>query len=412
MVLSKNEQVTNDRMKISQEYILFTSSNFPSGGAGAAFLNLFCKGMMSKGKSVKVYLTRGFAFRGTPEKVLKHNETSYGVSYSYLGLSKRPKNWLLKAVDDLVSFFCVLSILPSIIRRRKKLTIFIYQADFFHSILLYLTKLLFRLRVVTFVPEYFNKANFPGIINKLKWNGFIIPFNRLNPLSDGLIVFSNFLKDVYLKKGVKENRILVQPNLTDFEFWDTPHLPENYTIGYSGTPGEKDGLIYLFQAISLLKEQMPVSLVVVGDSPFGKSMIPELEVVCEKMGIKDLVHFAGLVNYEDVRTYLSQCKLLAITRPSNIQTQAGFPTKLGEYMALKKPVLATDFGEIESYFTDNNEIIIAKCGDSASIADKIKYMLQNDEQMNVIAANGYNKAFELLEYNRSMTRIISFLDSI
>ena len=189
-------------------------------------------------------------------------------------------------------------------------------------------------------------------------------------------------------------------------------MNEKYTIGYSGTPGEKDGLIYLFKAISLLKDQMPVSLIVVGDSPFGTSMIPKLENICENLGIRGLIYFAGLVEYNLVKTYLSQCKILAITRPRNIQTQAGFPTKLGEYMALRKPVIATDFGEIQTYFIDSKEIVIAKCEDPQSIADKIRWMLQNEELIKTIAINGYNKAYKLLEYNTSMTRIINFINGL
>ncbi|GAI88308.1 unnamed protein product, partial [marine sediment metagenome] len=235
---------------------------------------------------------------------------------------------------------------------------------------------------------------------------------HLNPLSDGLIVFSNYLRDIYVKKGIEEDRIFVQPNLTDFEFWNSFQIKEKYTIGYSGTPGKKDGLVDLFKAISLLKNQMPISLIVVGDSTFGKSLIPELEIICKQMGIGSSVHFAGLVEYDQVKIYLSQCKILAITRPRNIQTDAGFPTKLGEYMALKKPVLATDFGEVEEYFTDGKEIVIAKCNDPESIADKIRWMLNSEDLKNTIAINGCNKAHKLLEYNTSMTRIINFINGI
>jgi len=401
-----------DQKNNDKEFILITSSNFPSGGAGAAFLNLFCKGMILHGDTIKVYLIRGHAFGKNSEKTSRRNLTTDGVSYTYLGLTKRPQNGFLKMIDDFLSFFHLLFLLPSVQWKRKRVTILVYHTDFFHSILIYLTGHLLKIRIITFVPEYFNKLNFPRFIRKLQWFSFIFTFDHLNPLSDGLIVFSQYLRDIYLKKGIKEDRIFVQPNLTDFEFWDSPQIKEEYTIGYSGTPGWKDGLVYLFEAMSLIKDQMPINLLVVGDSPFGKSIIPYLEIECEKLGIRSLVHFAGLVEYDQVKTYLAQCKLLAITRPRNIQTQAGFPTKLGEYMALKKPVLATNFGEVEAYFTDGKEIVIAKCGDPDNIADKIRWMLQNEELTNVIAINGYKKAHEVLEYKTSMTRILDFINKI
>jgi glycosyltransferase involved in cell wall biosynthesis len=396
----------------NQELILFTSSNFPTGGAGAAYLNLFCKGMMSRGHLIRVYLTRGHAFMSNSGKIFKKNKTSYGVSYEYLGLSKRSTSDLLKLADEFLSFFHLLFLLPSIAWKRKRITIFVYNIYLFHGLLLYLTTYLFKVRMITFVSEHFYKEQFSGFINKLNWYNFIFTFKHLNPLSDRLIVFSQYLRDIYIKKGFKEDRIFVQPNLTDFEFWQPIPIEERYIIGYSGTPSEKDGIIDLFKAISLLKDQLKVSLIVVGDSTFGKSLIPGLEVECENLGIKNLVQFTGLVDYNLVKTWLSQCKYLAITRPRTIQTLAGFPIKLGEYMALKKPVLATDFGEVETYFNDGEEIIIAKSGDPESIADRIRWMFNNEEQINSIAVMGYNKAYKLLEYNASITRIISFLRGI
>jgi len=401
-----------DRNFNDQEYILFTSTNFPSGGAGASYLNLFCKGMMLHGRLVRVYLSKGYAFGINSKKPLRKNKTSDEVSYTYMGLTKRPQISFLKLIDDFLSLCYLLFVLPSIVWKRKRITILVYHTDFLPSILIYLTAYIFRVRLITLVPEYFNKVNFSGFIKKLQWHSFIFRFDHLNPLSDGLIVFSNYLRDIYVKKGIEEDRIFVQPNLTDFEFWNSFQIKEKYTIGYSGTPGKKDGLVDLFKAISLLKNKMPVSLIVVGDSTFGKSLIPELEIICKQMGIGNSVHFAGLVEYDQVKIYLSQCKILAITRPRNIQTDAGFPTKLGEYMALKKPVLATDFGEVEEYFTDGKEIVIAKCNDPESIADKIRWMLNSEDLKNTIAINGCNKAHKLLEYNTSMTRIINFINGI
>jgi glycosyltransferase involved in cell wall biosynthesis len=397
--------------KKNQEFILFTSSNFPTGGAGAVYLNLFCKGMAYNGCLIKVYLTKGHAFRNNAIKRPRKNQTPDGVLYTYLGLAQRPRTRYLKAVDDILSFFRLLLILPVMVWKRKRCTFMVYLTDLVPGVFIYLTTFIFRCRMITFVPEFFNKADFPGLYGKMKWFSFIFTFNHLNKLSDGLIVFSHFLKSKYLDKGIQEEKIFVQPNLTDFEFWNNTDSEEKYTLGYSGTPGEKDGVIYLFKAISILKQQIPVSLIVIGDTPFGRSMIPWLQKICVDLDIKDQVHFTGLVEYERVKDYLSQCSITAITRPNNIQTRAGFPTKLGEYMALGKPVLATDFGEIRTYFTDKEEIILAETADPECIADKINWMLQNRGKVNEIALNGYKKAFKLLEYKTAMVRIIDFINN-
>jgi glycosyltransferase involved in cell wall biosynthesis len=108
---------------------------------------------------------------------------------------------------------------------------------------------------------------------------------------------------------------------------------------------------------------------------------------------------------------LSECRILAITRPSTIQTKAGFPTKLGEYYATGRPVLATNFGDMTKYFTDREEIVMAECGDPESIANKILWMLQNSEEVDKISVKGYEKAKKLLEYKNSVSRMIELINS-
>ncbi len=146
-----------------------------------------------------------------------------------------------------------------------------------------------------------------------------------------------------------------------------------------------------------------------GDATFGRSLIPGLKAECNRLGIEDLITFTGLVNSREVRSLLSKCQILAITRPDTIQTRAGFPTKLGEYFALGKPVLATRFGDIEKYFKDGSDVILAECGSPSSIGAKLEWMLQNDGRLEEIAQNGNRTANHLLEYKNSMKRILEFL---
>jgi glycosyltransferase involved in cell wall biosynthesis len=210
--------------------------------------------------------------------------------------------------------------------------------------------------------------------------------------------------------GYNENNIIVQPNLTDFKFWEPVKIEIKYTLGYSGAPFLKDGLSDLFRAINILRNMnINVTLLVIGDITFGKSLVPALKLECEKLGISEKVTFTGLVESSEVKKYLSECNILTITRPSTIQTKAGFPTKLGEYFASKRPVLATNFGDMDKYFTDGLDIIFAECGNPESIALKIKWMLNNSKELELISKKGFDTANQLLEYKNSVNRIINFL---
>ncbi|HEY9363921.1 MAG TPA: glycosyltransferase, partial [Chitinophagaceae bacterium] len=198
--------------------------------------------------------------------------------------------------------------------------------------------------------------------------------------------------------------------LTDLSGWYS-HQKAEYTIGYAGTPSIKDGIIDLLYAVKLLKEKgFFIKTLIVGDSISNTSLVPYFQKKCEEFDIIQEVTFTGLVSQEKVKEYLNRCQILAITRPDTKQTKAGFPTKLGEYMACKKVVLATKFGDIENYFNDKSEIVLAEPGNPSSIAENILWILNNSEKSMTIARNGFEKANVVLDYNMGVKKIMDFLN--
>ena len=402
-----------EQNKKVKRYILITSMNFPSGGAGATYLNLFCRGLKYNGIAIDVFLLKGYAFGNYTYTGPRKNISRDGIPYSYLGLKQRPHNKFLKLIDELFSITNLIILLFSFINKRKSINILVFNSEIQYNIPIHFLSRIFRLRVVKFVAEFIDKSEFSNtFFGNLKRYGFLFNFRYLNKLSDKLIVFSFYLKNKYVGIGYDENRIIVQPNLTDFDYWESAESKTKYTLGYSGAPYLKDGLYDLFNAISLLQKTNPeITLLIIGDAIFGKSLIPDLKLECARLGLSGKVTFTGLVESQQVKEYLSECKILTITRPSTVQTQAGFPTKLGEYFATRKPVLATNFGDMDIYFTDGQNIVMADCGDAESIAKKIAWMLENDKEVELISNKGYEKASNLLEYKRSINRIINFLDA-
>jgi glycosyltransferase involved in cell wall biosynthesis len=386
--------------------------NFPRGGAGATYLNLFCRGLKTNGHNIRVLLLKGHAFGSYIYNGSRKDITEDGIPFTCLGFTQRPANKVLKVFDELLSFVGLMAFLFTLIGKGKSVSILVYNSDLFYNIPIHLLSRVFGVRLIKFVAEYIDNSEFGGsLIGLIQRASYFLNFKWLNKLSDKLIVFSFYLKDLYLKMGYNESNIIVQPNLTDFDFWKIPATESKYTLGYSGAPYLKDGLSDLFGAISLLKREtnMKINLLVIGDAVFGESLIPSLKEECARLGIAEDVVFSGLVESTQVKQFLSECSILAITRPSTVQTKAGFPTKLGEYFAAGKPVLSTDFGDMKRYFRDGWDIIMAECGNTESIAERLMWMLSNPNELSEIADRGYNRAVELLEYRNSVRRIANQL---
>lgn len=392
--------------------ILITSSNFPKGSASANYLNLFCKGVKLSGRKIDVYILKGF-FNGK-QKISdsKRNLTSYGVKYIYLNFVNRPSNKLLKLLGDVYAAFCLILLLLSLLRRRKETTIFAYNNELYHSIILNCYCKLAGIKLVTFVPEYYDISEFSGNFTKrLRWYGFLLNFNYINRLSSRLIVFSHYIKSKYLEKKFPADKILVQPNLTDFDFWQSDNTDIEFTVGYSGSPYIKDGIEDLLTAIKILKDRdLKIKLIIIGDVVNEKSIIPHLKSFCKKIGIEDMVTFTGYLNIEEVKVLLNKCMVLAITRPLIVQTIAGFPTKIGEYFACRKIILSTKIGDIGLYFHDKQDLVFAEPNNPRSIADSLEWILNNRTKSIAIAENGYRMANELLNYTKIVPYMMQFVE--
>jgi glycosyltransferase involved in cell wall biosynthesis len=397
--------------KIGKEYILITCTNFPDGGAGANYLNLFCRGLKENQRTVKVWLLKGHAFGSHKTSNKRKNISKEGVPFTYLGFPNRPVFKIIKIFEEIIAYIRLIVYLIFLIKKRHSTHILLYNNEVLFNIPIFLFSKLSGIKIISFISEYYDKSNFnSSFLRKLKWYGFQFNFFYLNKKSYRLIVFSQFLKEQYLKQGVSEDTIIIQPNLTDFNFWYSGNNSNTYTFGYSGTPTIKDGVEDLLKSVSKLNGyNIFTTLLIIGDNNFGESLIPELKKLCELLNISSQVTFTGLVNSEQVKEYLSECKILTLTRPNIIQTQAGFPTKLGEYIASGKQVLTTNFGDIEKYFTPMKEIVTAECGNIEDISNRLKWMIENPEDAERIRAAGYNRAKEFLSYEKSIIRILEKL---
>jgi glycosyltransferase involved in cell wall biosynthesis len=128
------------------------------------------------------------------------------------------------------------------------------------------------------------------------------------------------------------------------------------------------GIDVLLEAIKALKDDgFLVRCVIIGTGP----ELHSLAQLSEKLGIKSQVTFTGLITDEELKKLISSADCCVI--PSR---REGTPVALFEYMALGKPVVATQVGGI-SDILPNKELIMPP-NDSTALASGIKMLLQNE----------------------------------
>lgn len=170
-------------------------------------------------------------------------------------------------------------------------------------------------------------------------------------------------------------------------------------ITYCGSLSlKKDGLTYLFKAIKILKsEGIEIKLQLYGPS----LRIDQIRInrYIKKYNIEKNVKFHGFVQDEILKNAMNNSFALVLPKPLNRQNKYNFATKLIDYLESKRPVITTDVGEIEHYFTHRVNAIIVESNQSYQLAEQIKWLRSNSEQATLIGLNGYRTLIK--EFNSS-----------
>lgn len=229
----------------------------------------------------------------------------------------------------------------------------------------------------------------------------------------GLFVISEPLKKYYGQLGLDKSKIEIINMIVDssrFENVEKAQCIDRY-IAYCGTAfNNKDGVDELIKAFAIVTKQISdVKLYIIGKTPSKEQLFGNLELV-KNLGIEDKVVFTGIVKAKDMPLFLKNAEILALDRPDNLQAKYGFPTKLGEYLLTKNPVVVTSVGDIPKFLKDGESALIAKPSNADDFASKLIWLLMHKEEGIRIGCAGYRVALEHFDYFTETKKIVDFMN--
>jgi glycosyltransferase involved in cell wall biosynthesis len=238
-----------------------------------------------------------------------------------------------------------------------------------------------------------------------------------------VVAVSEVLKSDLLKKNISEGKILVNPNGVDTDKFNNNleysekckelrirlGVGENKTIvGFSGTFGQWHGIPQLKQSIiEIVKNKLCRDMVflLIGDG----LLKPSLE---RDVGIYDNVFFVGEISYEEVEYYLSICDVLVSPHCPQIDGKEffGSPTKLFEYMALGKGIVASNMGQISNVLENNKTAILVEPGNVEQLTNGILKLAINPSLRKELGKNAREEVLKKYTWNRNIKNLSLFVD--
>lgn len=215
---------------------------------------------------------------------------------------------------------------------------------------------------------------------------------QLPKLANGLIVISSHLKKKLSNvAGTRPIPIHLHPITIDFSNFKTPPVKIDgdgeISLFYAGSFGVKDGVNNLLDAFETLAARYPFLRLIMTGRGSKEVMKPILNRIADSPYSARIV-YKGYLDDASYYSILQQVDIPCMTRIDLAYAHAGFPFKLGEFLATGKPVIASRVSDVEYYLIDKHNALLVRPGITDDIVQAVEYIIQNPGESNNIGKCG------------------------
>lgn len=257
--------------------------------------------------------------------------------------------------------------------------------------------------------------------------------------ADTIITVSQVLQDELIERGFEKEKIVFYPNCIDQRVYDYKNFQEadkvtlREKLGFSkkdkiftfiGTFGAWHGVEFLANSIVRLvqnhKQELDnynIKFLLIGDGLLGE----KVRGLLETEDIKRYVKFTGLIPQKEAPVYLSISDCFLSPHIKQKGKFIGSPTKLFEYMAFAKPIIASNLdqiGEIFEYKLYANELnnfeiiekesaIVYEPDNYEEFIKSILFVATKMSELEKMGKNAYEMAIEKYTWDVHVDKIIN-----
>ena len=198
-----------------------------------------------------------------------------------------------------------------------------------------------------------------------------------------IIVISTFLRDKYVKLRAKNVSLIpITAKINCNKSKNSFNQP--LQVLYAGTFADKDGVDDIIEGFLTFNSSYDeAELVLTGKS---SQQLHYQEKYSDK---KNLV-FKGFVEDNEFYSLLRDSDVLCMCRNESGFANAGFPFKLGEYLATGNPVICTKVSDVKFYLDEKDAFLIDP-GNPGQISESLIRIVRNPEVARKTGLNGLEK---------------------
>lgn len=255
-----------------------------------------------------------------------------------------------------------------------------------------------EIKLARFLLEFKKLIGLPFVIevHDLKINKFYdscpvkdkgedVVFRKADAIVVLLTSFGKILKETYNISGTP---VIKAPLAAEKIRFPVNSNSSGKTIGYIGQLYPMQGVDILIEAVRYLPD---ARLSIIGGN---EKDLNRLKHLASNLDLDKRIDFHGFVHPHRVSEIARDIDVMVICALDRGKRRYAAHTKLYEYMAMGKPIVAFDLPSVREEVTDGKDVLLAKPDDPKSLAEKIGYLLENPDVARRLALNAYGTADE------------------
>lgn len=197
-----------------------------------------------------------------------------------------------------------------------------------------------------------------------------------------IVVPTELLRTKFIHLGIEPDRIIVVPNGVDTSLFKPMPLPDEPVVLYYGTFQQHRAKLLVEVIEQTCRMDRRVRFLIIGDVP--KWFVNRLS----RNGLIGSVEMPGFIPHDQLPEWLAKARICLL--PQDRSLGGRMPTKLLDYMATGRPIVATDVEE--SFLVAESGAGLVVPANPKAMAEAIITILQNKKYATEMAQRGVNYA--------------------
>jgi glycosyltransferase involved in cell wall biosynthesis len=231
------------------------------------------------------------------------------------------------------------------------------------------------------MPEFF-RGRFPKAANPISYKLLLLQERMSIAVANELLTVNEPLAERLRKRGADPARLTVVMNSPDLRLFSPAAHPHRdfmadgvLRLVYAGAITPTYELDVVLHAVAELRRERP--LLQVDATFYGRGDAEEsLAALAQELGIADRLHMPGRIPIDTVAGAVAGADIGVAATRLDAYSEVSLSTKVLEYGAMEKPVVATRLPTVELYFGQDT-LALYEPGDPGSLAKAILHLVDD-----------------------------------